>query len=789
MEGNDTLKGGDGQDQLTGGSGDDQLEGGNDRDLIKGDAGNDTLDGGAGDDQLTGGEGNDHYIAGTGNDIIVISDNHGHDTLDVSAGGENGILFSGALTKNRMTFSQDGDDLLIQIDDGSSQTIRAVNHFLGGEYAIDWVQPSGDFQISTDQINQLAAGQSNGEFDSVVTGTDAGEQLLGSTGSDLIQGLAGNDILVGQDGDDRLEGGDGSDHYYYYAGTGKDTILDDGNGQDVLFFNDVAPDRLSYHQDGNDLIVLVDSDLEQHVRVENHFLGGDNEIMVQPNGGFTLTPATIASQLTALPSGEGSTGSGSGGGSTGGDNSNEEGETESSGSGNANIDLDGDNGLTGTSGNDILFSGKGNDSLAGLTGDDRLIGGAGDDTYIIGSASGQDVIIDVDGQNKIRFVDGITYSDVGSRLLKSEDDLILGIGGNANQVTIRNFFSLASTIETVEFETGGQLTAAQLFGAFGLTAPTATGAPANNVELGDGLANTLEGGNTADILLSGQGDDTLDGKQGDDQLYGGAGSDTYLIGASGGKDTIADTTGINVIRFVDGIGFNDVASGLRKSGDDLILNVAGNTNQVRIEKFFSIANTIDKLEFESGGQITSAQLFDTFGVTAPTATTETFDLLTDVYTGGDGDDTLTGSSRNDQLMGGKGNDVLNGSAGSDRYLFSLGDGQDTITENSPATDTDVLDFGSTVSIEELWFSRSSDDLKINIAGSNDEVTVNNWYGNTDAQLDEIEVGDSVLLNSKVEQLVTAMASYSAPSGVGNVIPQETKDALSSTLVATWQDRS
>ncbi|BBM04131.1 calcium-binding protein [Microbulbifer sp. GL-2] len=787
MEGNDTLKGGDGQDKLTGGAGDDQLEGGNDRDLINGDAGNDTLDGGAGDDQLTGGEGNDHFIAGTGDDMIVVSDNHGHDTLDVSAGGVNGILFSGTLTRDRITFNQDGDDLLIQIDDGSSQAIRVLNHFLGGEYAIDWVQPSGDSQIATDKINQLAAGQSNGEFDSVIIGADSDEWLSGTSGSDLIQGLGGNDILVGNGGDDRLEGGDGNDRYYYYSGNGKDTILDDGDGQDVLFFNDVAPDRLSYHQDGNDLIVLVDGDFEQQVRVENHFLGGDYEIMVQPNGGFTLTPSTIASQLTTLPSGDGSPGTGNGGGNSGGDNSNGEGEEGSSGG--TGIDLSGDNDLTGTSGNDVLISGEGSDSLAGLAGNDRLVGGVGNDTYIIGAASGQDIIVDVDGQNRIRFVDGITFNDVASGLYKSGDDLTLHIGGSSNQVTIRNFFSLANTIEIVEFETGGQLTADQLFDVFGLAVPTATGSPANNLVLGDGLNNTMEGDSTADILLSGQGDDTLYGKEGDDQLYGGAGNDTYLIGANSGKDTVIDTTGTNIIRFVDGIGFNDVATGLTKSGDDLILNVAGDTNQVLIENFFAVANTIERLEFESGGQITAAQLFHTFSVAAPTVTTEMHDPLTDIYTGGDGNDTLTGSSRNDQLTGGKGDDILNGGAGSDRYFFSLGDGQDTITENSPSTDTDVLDFGSSVSIEELWFSRSNDDLKINVEGSDDQVTVSNWYGNTDAQLDEIEVGDSVLLNNKLEQLVTAMASYTVPSGAGNVITQETKDELSSTLAATWQGRS
>ncbi len=817
MEGNDTLIGAEGNDNLFGGADNDQLQGGEGDDYLDAGSGDDVVDGGAGNDQLKGGSGSDSFVTGTGNDTIVIGDNEGHDVINASDGGSNGIIFTGTLTIDRLSFTQDGDDLLISVDDGSAQTIRITDHFQGGENSIDWVQPAGSTLIATLQINQLAAGEDNDDFDAVVTGTASGEQLLGTNGNDLMQGLggadqlygfsgndrleggdgndrlqggngsntnsgddvllggAGDDILVGEDGDDRLEGGDGNDHYYYYAGTGKDVILDDGNGQDILFFNDVSPDRLSYHQDGDDLIVLVDGDLEQQVRVENHFLGGNNEIMVQPNGGYTQTAVAIATQLTALPT------SGDGSGTSSPD------PEPDTGSGGVTTDLSGDDTVSGADTRDILVSGVGNDTLSGGAGDDRLFGGAGNDTYIIGANSGKDTVVDVEGYNKVRFVDGITFNDVASGLMKSGDDLILNIGGNTNQLTISNFFSLASTIDTLEFETGGQLTAAQLFGAFGLAAPTASQV-AKNLILGDGAANTVEGSANGDILITGRGVDTLSGLAGDDQLIGGADNDTYIIGANNGKDTVIDTDGTNTIRFVDGISFNDVASGLQKSGNDLILNVGGSSNQVRIESFFALRNTVDMLEFETGGEISAAQLFGAFGLSAPTSTAETRDILTDVYTGGSGDDTLIGSNRDDQLSGGAGNDALNGGTGNDRYFFNLGDGQDVITENDSSADTDVLDFGDNVSFEELWLSRSNDDLLINIAGSDDQVTINHWYTNMDSQLDEIEAGDSVLLNSRVEQLVTAMASYNVPSGVGNVIPQDTKDALQPLLASSWEVR-
>ena len=150
-------------------------------------------------------------------------------------------------------------------------------------------------------------------------------------------------------------------------------------------------------------------------------------------------------------------------------------------------------------------------------------------------------------------------------------------------------------------------------------------------------------------------------------------------------------------------------------------------------------------------------------------------------------DQLAAASGNDTLRGGAGaGDYLSGDAGSDTYLFGLGDGADTVYNyDTNAASVDTAWFED-VSVEELWFSRNGSNLQITVAGTDDQVTINNWYSNANYQLDRIEVGASVLLNSQVEQLVSAMASHSVSSGVGNVIPQEVKDGLQPVLAETWQ---
>ena len=58
----------------------------------------------------------------------------------------------------------------------------------------------------------------------------------------------------------------------------------------------------------------------------------------------------------------------------------------------------------------------------------------------------------------------------------------------------------------------------------------------------------------------------------------------------------------------------------------------------------------------------------------------TGDAGADTISGGKGNDSLNGGAGNDSLVGGKGKDTLTGGAGSDIFVWSKGDGNDTITD-------------------------------------------------------------------------------------------------------------
>ena len=73
------------------------------------------------------------------------------------------------------------------------------------------------------------------------------------------------------------------------------------------------------------------------------------------------------------------------------------------------------------------------------------------------------------GADTLHF-EGISFNQVASGLMKSVNDLVLNVSGGSDKVTIRNWFLGGDyVVDTITFASGGQLTAAQLLGAFGLS--------------------------------------------------------------------------------------------------------------------------------------------------------------------------------------------------------------------------------------------------------------------------------------------------------------------------------
>ena len=101
----------------------------------------------------------------------------------------------------------------------------------------------------------------------------------------------------------------------------------------------------------------------------------------------------------------------------------------------------------------------------------------------------------------------------------------------------------------------------------------------------------------------------------------------------------------------------------------------------------------------------------------------------DYLLGGSGRDTISGGVGDDVYMGGLGDDVLIGNdaatTGNDTYIYSLGDGNDTIFESGSmdsAFETDRLVL-TDINLDHVELSRSGDDLLIRMLATGEIITV------------------------------------------------------------------
>lgn len=244
--------------------------------------------------------------------------------------------------------------------------------------------------------------------DRILTGTDAGDSIVGGAGNDLLSGLLGNDtlngaagndtldagegddLLLGNSGNDRLDGGDGDDTSS--GGDGNDLLLggwgldrlDGGLGSDIL--NGAEEDDVLLGNEGLDRLDGGDG--------SDTLNGGDGNDVLLGNSGYDRLDGGV------------------------GDDAVNGGDDDDVLLGNLGLDR-----LDGGAGDDTLNGGAGNDLLLGNLGFDRLDGGAGNDG--LNGGADDDLLLGNLGLDRL---DG----GLGNDTLNggANNDMLLGQAGN-----------------------------------------------------------------------------------------------------------------------------------------------------------------------------------------------------------------------------------------------------------------------------------------------------------------------------------------------------------------------
>jgi RTX toxins and related Ca2+-binding proteins len=425
----------------------------------------------------------------------------------------------------------------------------------------------------------------------------------------------------------------------------------------------------------------------------------------------------------------------------------------------------GDDYLSGGIGNDALAGGTGNDQLDGGAGDDLLDGEEGNDSYLFGIGDGKNTITDTNGENSLLLKSGVSVNDI--MCIADSDDLIITIKSTGDSLRFVNALSPAhfGVLKSMRFADGLVMDIQDILSKAGFT----VGDEKNNIIDASWSGEHILLGNGGDDELTGtQENDFIDGGSGNDYLYGGYGDDVYIYGEGSGNDIIHEhsisyTSAIenNTLQFKQGITVADVL--ISRNMTDLVLTLKNTGEKVTIASWFEDKGYVfNNITFSDGSVLDIKSIDKSLrtinGDEKNNQITGT--LYSDIIYGLDGDDTLRGDLGDDYMSGGHGNDVLIGGYGNDTYLFSRGDGKDTIQVHiedgtmyrTGEYNNDRLVFGPGITASDLFYAKGNsgpfdDNLIIGIKGTNDQVTIKDGMSSDyNNRLSTVELSDGTVLD-------------------------------------------
>ena len=238
------------------------------------------------------------------------------------------------------------------------------------------------------------------------------------------------------------------------------------------------------------------------------------------------------------------------------------------------------------------------------------------------------------------------------------------------------------------------------------------------------------------------------------------------------------------ITALDDGGFMAVWHGPKTSGNDIVgqrYDVLGQRvgAEIRINDAYSQEQMNPDIEVCSDGKIIVAWQSQEGG---------NYDIKTKIYGISEVGMVIEGSAGDNILVGGGGDDTLIGGEGNDTYRIGRNDGADLVDNHGEGGSADRVLFGSDIATDQLWFKQTGDDLEVSIIGTDDSVTIDDWYLDANNQVAQFETTTgSKLTSANVQALVDAMATFEPPA-LGEVNLSSDREAVLGTVIAAaWTD--
>ncbi|WP_309545327.1 calcium-binding protein [Xanthomonas campestris] len=726
--GNDIVQGFENDDTIYGGAGNDSLSGG---------AGNDILVGGSGSDILSGDAGNDIYRFDVGSGLDFISnwrtEEPDHDLIELGEG----------ITTENIRLARSGDALVIDIE-GYTDRLMVLGHFLtaeqwGGRGPINALHfADGSIWGQDEIVEKLGAPLEPIEVKiggpSYTNFYDTGGYVIGiqSAGRDYNYETAGATWFDLGPGDVHISGGTAGDTYVFGKGYGIQAIQDRSGIDRIIFNADLSPGDLTLYKLGDDLQMYVEG--QSPLTIVGFFSESGMaaiESVTFANGTVWDSAWLHANAVSPDLALNGTAGSDILRGSIGNDR------------------------LSGLEGKDQLEGESGDDLLDGGTGADMMRGGRGSDTYVVDDAG--DSIFD-NGYNS--GLEDFWRTDINTVI--SSIDYTLGV--NLQQLILDGTSDLNGT---------GNGDSNSLQGNAG--ANILTGATVDEYSYKD---DWMDGGAGSDILIGAWGNDTLIGGAGNDRMEGGGGDDLYYVDSLG--DVIVETEGeapsfpmamamqLSRDATTSSVGESG-APGIPPMGEHPYRN--GDTVAASID--FTLTEELESLILVGTAVNGTGNEFSNW--LSGNAQDNVLSGLGEYDTihGGAGRDVLYGGDGGDELDGEDGNDTLVGGDGDDLYVYTAGQGHDTIV-NVDAYGEDMLRVNG-AAFDQFSFDRIGEDMVATLNDQSGSLTFKDWYTESANRVDRlydqnwIELNadqvDSLVGGAELSQLIGAMSQGEAGQDV------------------------
>ncbi|WP_375459324.1 calcium-binding protein, partial [uncultured Enterovirga sp.] len=736
-------------------------------DTVRGfDGRNDTLQGGLGNDTLAGFSGSDTYAYSAGDGADRITETYSTGDVDRLVLGST-LLRSNVIVTHSTT---DTDDVTLTFVGLSGSILLDEQLYGDGGYAVDEIVFGDGTTWSKQKLKEIATG---------VVATSGNDTLHGAGGvADTLQGLAGNDTVIGYSGSDTYiyAAGDGHDAVYEGAFAGDTDRLSLGAGIAVA-----AVTAVRSAADLDDVTLQVAGASPGSIFIDGQFALGDGhgleEVAFADGTLWTKDYIKTASLLAARTAGndtirgfenrsdviDGGAGDDQLFGFTGGDTylskANQGHDTIFEVGGAAAIDqIVFDPGMT--TANLVVERGTNdrNDMVLRFTGysgsltiNDQFYYGTGIESFMFGdgsvrllegvfkfyagqsSTSGNDVFSGSGlyqewwrGKGGDDIINGSQswdweyfYYDLGDGHDRINDNqtsqLILGADLTPGNISVyRDPNHNYSTI--LGFADGGTVTLVNNF-SYGSV---------NEVRFADGTVwgyrdiwarSAMYGTDGDDSIVGTFQTDVIDGGLGDDTLEGDSEADTYVYALGDGSDVVVEeytflTHPVYDDRLVlHGILPSDVVVARDYSNVRLLISSTGEI--ITLSSQLSAGYGIEQVVFDDGTVWTKEYLANAAAIV-----------------GTSGNDYLSGEfGIADRIIGGEGDDYLSGYTGGDTYVYTSGDGNDTIDdtsyEGSPSQDTLKL---TDIPSSGVMLAADATELVVTVTATGETVRIAGQFG-------------------------------------------------------------